>query len=119
MAAMPGPVSRGGELIDVDEAPLSLQSPRIVVSGQEVRVCGDACRTDVETIANAGLDAWYGLGGLFHASLTPHRYAFGMSGGSCCEAESARSLRRGGFSNYDDVAAATFDLRSYPVGCGW
>ena len=42
MAAMPGPVSRGGELIDVDEAPLGLQSPRIVVSGQEVRVCGDA-----------------------------------------------------------------------------
>ena len=59
-------------------APLALQSPRIVVSGQEVRVCGDACRTAIETIANAGLDAWYGLGGLFHPSSTPHRYAFGM-----------------------------------------
>ena len=31
------------------------------MSGQNVRVCGDACRTAVETIANAGLDAWYGL----------------------------------------------------------
>ena len=32
-----------------------------MVSGREVQVCGDACRTAVETIANAGLDAWYGL----------------------------------------------------------
>ena len=32
-----------------------------MVSGREVTVCGDACRTAVETIANAGLDAWYGL----------------------------------------------------------
>ena len=31
------------------------------MSGQEVRVCSDPCRTAVETIANAGLDAWYGL----------------------------------------------------------
>ena len=31
------------------------------MSGQEVRVCGDPCRTAVETITNAGLDAWYGL----------------------------------------------------------
>ena len=31
------------------------------MSGQEVRVCSDACRIAVETIANAGLDAWYGL----------------------------------------------------------
>ena len=31
------------------------------MSGQEVRVCSDACRVAVETIANAGLDAWYGL----------------------------------------------------------
>ena len=41
--------------------PLGLQSPKIVVSGQEVRVCGESCRTAVETIANAGLNAWYGL----------------------------------------------------------
>ena len=33
----------------------------VMVSGREVQVCGDACRTAVETIANAGLDAWYGL----------------------------------------------------------
>ena len=26
-----------------------------------MRVCSDACRTAVETIANAGLDAWYGM----------------------------------------------------------
>ena len=31
------------------------------MSGQEVPVCSDACRIAVETIANAGLDAWYGL----------------------------------------------------------
>ena len=31
------------------------------MSGREAQVCGDACRTAVETIANAGLDAWYGL----------------------------------------------------------
>ena len=33
----------------------------VMVSGREAQVCGDACRTAVETIANAGLDAWYGL----------------------------------------------------------
>ena len=32
-----------------------------MVAGREVRVCGDPCRTAVETIANAGLAAWYGL----------------------------------------------------------
>ena len=32
-----------------------------MVSGREVRVCGDACRTAVDTIAGAGLDAWYDL----------------------------------------------------------
>ena len=32
-----------------------------MVSGREVRVCGEPCRTAVETIVNAGLDAWYGL----------------------------------------------------------
>ena len=31
------------------------------MSGQYVRVCGEACRTAVETIANAKLDAWYRL----------------------------------------------------------
>ena len=31
------------------------------MSGDKVRVCSDPCRTAVETIANAGLDAWYGL----------------------------------------------------------
>ena len=40
---------------------LGLQSLSILVSGQDARVCSDACRTAVETIANAGLDAWYGL----------------------------------------------------------
>ena len=33
----------------------------VVVLGQAVWVCSDPCRTAVETIANAGLDAWYGL----------------------------------------------------------
>ena len=42
-------------------APLGLRSSSIVVSGREVRVCGEACRTAAESIVNAGLDAWYGL----------------------------------------------------------
>ena len=42
-------------------AALGLHSLSILVSGQDVRVCSDACRTAVETIASAGLDAWYGL----------------------------------------------------------
>ena len=32
-----------------------------MVSGLKVRVCGDACRTAVDTIAGAGLDAWYDI----------------------------------------------------------
>ena len=32
-----------------------------MLSGPDVRVCSDPCRTAVETIANAGLDAWYDL----------------------------------------------------------
>ena len=31
------------------------------MSGREVSVCGDACRTAAATIAGAGLDAWYRL----------------------------------------------------------
>ena len=42
-------------------APLGVQPHTFVVSGREVQVCGDACRTAVETIAGAGLDAWYDL----------------------------------------------------------
>lgn len=42
-------------------ATLGRGAREIMVSGREAQVCGDACRTAVETIANAGLDAWYGL----------------------------------------------------------
>ena len=42
-------------------APLGVQSLTLAVAGREVRVCGDACRTAVETIASARLDAWYDL----------------------------------------------------------
>ena len=42
-------------------APLGHRSPVATVAGREVRVCGDPCRTAVETIANAGLAAWYEL----------------------------------------------------------
>ena len=42
-------------------ATLGRGAREVVVSGREAQVCGDACRTAVETIANAGLDAWYGL----------------------------------------------------------
>ena len=40
---------------------LGLRSPKVVVSGREISVCSEACRTAVQTIATAGLDAWYGL----------------------------------------------------------
>ena len=42
-------------------APLGIQSSKVAVSGQYVRVCSNACRTALETIAKAGLDAWYDL----------------------------------------------------------
>ena len=42
-------------------ASLGLQSPKVAVSGHYVRVCSEACRTAVETIAGARLEAWYGL----------------------------------------------------------
>ena len=42
-------------------APLGVQPPALVVSGREVQVCSDACRTAIETIASAGLGAWYDL----------------------------------------------------------
>ena len=48
-------------------APLGDRAPTLLVSGREVRVCGDACRVAVETIANAGLDAWYDLRNHSHA----------------------------------------------------
>ena len=40
---------------------LGFDSTKIPVTGQDVRVCSEACRTAVQIIANAGLDAWYGL----------------------------------------------------------
>jgi len=42
-------------------APLGGQPLAVDLAGREVRVCGGACRTAVETIAGAGLDAWYAL----------------------------------------------------------
>ena len=42
-------------------APLGRSAAKVVLSNQEVRVCSTPCRTAVETIANAGLDAWYSL----------------------------------------------------------
>ena len=40
---------------------LSLHRQEVLVADQTVSVCSDACRTAVETIANAGLNAWYDL----------------------------------------------------------
>ena len=42
-------------------APLGGQPLAVDLAGREVRVCGGACRTAVETIAGAGLGAWYAL----------------------------------------------------------
>ena len=42
-------------------APLGERALTAALTGREVRVCGSACRTAVETIAGAGLDAWYAL----------------------------------------------------------
>ena len=59
--ALSTPESPGPSACHHCGAPLGLRSPSIVVSGREVRVCGEACRTAAESIVNAGLDAWYGL----------------------------------------------------------
>ena len=42
-------------------APLGGCALTTALTGREVRVCGSACRTAVEAIAGAGLDAWYAL----------------------------------------------------------
>ena len=42
-------------------APLGGGALTATLTGREVRVCGSACRTAVEAIAGAGLDAWYAL----------------------------------------------------------
>ena len=42
-------------------APLRGRALVIALAGREVPVCSSACRTAVQTIAGAGLDAWYGL----------------------------------------------------------
>ena len=42
-------------------APLGGRALTAALTGREVRVCGSACRTAVEAISGAGLDAWYAL----------------------------------------------------------
>ena len=112
-------------------APLGLHSPKIVVSGQEVQVCGDACRTSVETIANAGLDAWYGLrthSDAHGAATADPRHRAELEAWRVPEVE-ASLLRPGGDSGGDDDHHASTEPGSGAVtltvegmrcaGCAW
>ena len=120
-------------------APIDPHSPTIQISGQQVRVCSDPCRTAVETIGNAKLDAWY--------DLRTHTKAQGAATADprhraeldawCVPEVEASLLRRGGqsgdnedyrtstgHSNYDGTApaptAVTLTVEGMRcAGCAW
>ena len=76
-----------------------------MVSGREVQVCGDACRTAVETIAGARLDAWYDLrthSEAQGATTADPRHRAELDAWRVPEVE-ASLLRRGIDSSADDV----------------
>ena len=110
--------------------PLGLQSPKIVVSGQEVRVCGESCRTAVETIANAGLNAWYRLrthSDARGATTADPRHRAELDAWRVPEVE-ASLLRRGGNRDQQastahgsaDTSAITLTVEGMRcAGCAW
>jgi len=84
-------------------APLGRQPPVVTISGRDVRVCSDACRTAVETIAGAGLDAWYDLRTHSDAqgdATTDPRHRAELDAWRVPEVEA--SLLRGGEEGVDD-----------------
>ena len=112
-------------------APLSLQSSKLAVSGREVRVCSDACHTAVETIADAGLGAWYDLrthSDAQGATTADLRHRAELDAWRVPEVE-ASLLRRG--NDGDDGATAEPEPASAPTavtltvegmrcaGCAW
>ena len=85
-------------------APLGIQSPTFVVSGREVQVCSDACRTAVETITYARLNAWYDLrthSDAQGATTADPRHRAELEAWCVSEVE-ASLLRCGGNSDADD-----------------
>ena len=111
-------------------APLGLQSPTAVVSGRHVQVCNDACRTAVETIANAGLDDWYGLrthSDAHGAATADARHRAELDAWRIPEVE-ASLLRRAGDCDHhastghgnDDNSAVTLTVQGMRcAGCAW
>ena len=100
------------------------------MSGQDVRVCSDPCRTAVETITNAGLDAWYELRAHSDAqgatTTDPHHRAE-LDAWGVPEVE-ASLLRRGTKSDHHpstghdsgDITALTLTVEGMRcAGCAW
>ena len=100
------------------------------MSAQDVRVCSDPCRTAVETITNAGLDAWYELRAHSDAqgatNADPHHRAE-LDAWGVPEVE-ASLLRRGTKSDYHtntghdsgDITAVTLTVEGMRcAGCAW
>ena len=101
-----------------------------MLSGQDVRVCSDPCRTAVETIANAGLDAWYGLrthSDAQGAATTDPRHRAELNAWRVPEVE-AYLLRRGADDDRHastghgsaDTTAVTLTVEGMRcAGCAW
>ena len=101
-----------------------------MLSGQDVRVCSDPCRTAVETIANAGLDAWYELrthSDAQGAATTDPRHRAELDAWGVPEVE-ASLLRRGTNADHHtgadhgsrDTTAVTLTVEGMRcAGCAW
>lgn len=92
-------------------------SPAVTVSGREVRVCGDACRTAVETIAGVGGGAWYGLRthADAHGAVLDSRRRSELEAWCVPELEAALVRRTG-----DGASAVTLTVEGMRcAGCAW
>ena len=96
-----------------------------------MRVCSGACRTAVETIANAGLDAWYGLrthSDAQGAAIADPRHRAELDAWRVLEVE-ASLLRRGGdgapqastgHGHDTDASVVTLTVEGMRcAGCAW
>ena len=98
-------------------APLTCRSPAVTVSGREARVCGDACRTAVETIAGAGGGAWYGLRthADAHGAVLDPRHRAELEAWRIPEVEAAAVCRGDG-----GASAVTLTVEGMRcAGCAW
>ena len=98
-------------------APLTCCSQAVTISGREARVCGDACRTAVETIAGAGGGAWYGLRTHTdaHGAVLDSRHRAELEAWRVPEVEAAAVRRAGG-----GARAVTLTVEGMRcAGCAW